>query len=149
MLNFKTKFPHPRLHRRVSRADFANNNTWVPGDGPEAGSGLVALKFLHKCTLSSAFCWVIVLYDITIIFSVTIIIALCSRWTVFPAFPTALKAFAEEIIKTNLVMSAHKNCQCSLHFIFSESYQETLVFKRTPLFIQTVLFFYVKELYMI
>lgn len=27
-------------------------------------------------------------------------------------------------------MSAHKNCQCSLHFIFPESYQETLVFKR-------------------
>ena len=27
-------------------------------------------------------------------------------------------------------MSAHKNCQCSLHLVFSESYQETLVFKR-------------------
>lgn len=48
----------------------------------------------------------------------------------FPAFPTALKAFAVEIIKANLVMSAHKNCQCLLHLIFSESYQETLVFKR-------------------
>lgn len=47
-------------------------------------------------------------------------------------------------------MSAHKNCQCFLHFIFSESYQETLVFKRgairSPFLIQTILFFYVKEL---